>query len=87
MYTWHEIKKQQFNCWSDQFITNLNQGNGEGEKVDRKQKLGVFIGSNRKIVTIMGPMWFIVQPWIFSSGGCCYSVDDNDFSVVVQTYL
>jgi len=31
MYTWHEIKKQQFNCWSDQFITNLNQGNGEGE--------------------------------------------------------
>ena len=31
MYTWREIKKQRFKCWSDQFITNLNQGHGEGE--------------------------------------------------------
>ena len=29
MYTQHEIKKQQFKCWSDQFITNLNQGDEE----------------------------------------------------------
>ena len=34
MYTWREIKKQQFKCWSDQFITNLNQGDGEGEDGD-----------------------------------------------------
>ena len=31
MYTRREIKKQQFKCWSDQFITNLNQEDGEGE--------------------------------------------------------
>ena len=31
MYTWREIKKQWFKCWSDQFITNLNQEDGEGE--------------------------------------------------------
>jgi len=31
MYTQHEIKKQWFKCWSDQFITNLNQEDGEGE--------------------------------------------------------
>ena len=27
----HEIKKQRFRCWSDQFITNINKGDGEGE--------------------------------------------------------
>ena len=26
-----DIKKQWFKCWSDQFITNLNQGDGEGK--------------------------------------------------------
>ena len=26
MYTWREIKKQRFKCWSDQFITNVNKG-------------------------------------------------------------
>ena len=31
MYIWREIKKQQFKCWSDQFITNLNKGDGERE--------------------------------------------------------
>ena len=31
MYTQPEIKKQWFNCWSKQFITNLNEGGGEGE--------------------------------------------------------
>ncbi len=31
MYTLQEIKKQQFKWWSDQFITNLNQEDGEGE--------------------------------------------------------
>ena len=31
MYARHEIKKQRFKCWSDQFITTLNQENGEGE--------------------------------------------------------
>ena len=31
MYTQCEIKKQRFKCWSDQFITNLNKGDGEGE--------------------------------------------------------
>ena len=40
MYTRSEIKKQRFKCWSDQFITNLNQEDGEGEdsqlRVDRK---------------------------------------------------
>ena len=25
------FKEQQFKCWSDHFITNLNQGDGEGE--------------------------------------------------------
>ena len=30
MYTRREIKKQRFKCWSDQFITNLNQGDGGG---------------------------------------------------------
>ena len=29
MYTWREIKKQRFKCWSDQFITNVNRGDGE----------------------------------------------------------
>ena len=31
MYTRREIKKHQSRCWSDQFITNLNKGDGEGE--------------------------------------------------------
>ena len=31
MYTQREVKKQQFKCWSNQFITNLNKGDGEGE--------------------------------------------------------
>ena len=31
MYTQRQIKKQQFKYWSDQSITNLNQGDGEGE--------------------------------------------------------
>ena len=38
MYTQHEIKKQWFKCWSDQFITNLNQGDGEGKVGDRKDR-------------------------------------------------
>ena len=29
MYTRREIKKQRFKCWSDQFITNVNKGDGE----------------------------------------------------------
>jgi len=31
MYTQREIKKHQSRCWSDQFATNLNKGDGEGE--------------------------------------------------------
>ena len=31
MYTRCEIKKQRFKCWSEQFITNLNQEDEEGE--------------------------------------------------------
>ena len=31
MYARREIKKQRFKCWSDQFITNLNKGDGEEE--------------------------------------------------------
>ena len=31
MYSWYEIKKQWFKCWSDQVITNLNQGDGDRE--------------------------------------------------------
>ena len=31
MYTWCEIKKQWFKCWSVQLITNLNQEDGEGK--------------------------------------------------------
>ena len=31
MYTQRDIEKQQFKCWSDQLITILNQGDGEGE--------------------------------------------------------
>jgi len=37
MYTWREIKKQ-FKCWSDQFNTNLNQGDGEEKADDRKDR-------------------------------------------------
>jgi len=29
MYALREIKKQQFKCWSDQFITNVNKGDEE----------------------------------------------------------
>ena len=29
MYARREIKKQRFNCWSDQFITNVNKGDEE----------------------------------------------------------
>ena len=29
MYDRREIKKQQFKCWSDPFITNVNKGDGE----------------------------------------------------------
>ena len=29
MYAWREIKKLQFKCWSDQFITNVNKGDEE----------------------------------------------------------
>ena len=31
MYARREIKKQRFKCWSNQFITNLNKGDGERE--------------------------------------------------------
>ena len=31
MYTQCEIRKQRSRCWSDQFITNLNQEGGEGK--------------------------------------------------------
>ena len=34
MYTRSETEKQQFKCQSEQFITNLNQGDGEGEDGD-----------------------------------------------------
>jgi len=34
MYARREIKKQRFKCWSDQFITNINQGDGEREDSD-----------------------------------------------------
>ena len=29
MYARREIKKQRFKCWSDQFIINVNKGDGE----------------------------------------------------------
>ena len=29
MYTRREIKKQRSRCWSNQFITNLNKGDGK----------------------------------------------------------
>ena len=52
MYARHEIKKQRFKCWSDQFITNVNKGDeerggwallwiggdGEGKARDRKDR-------------------------------------------------
>ena len=31
MYIRREIKKQWSRCWSNQFITNLNKGDGERE--------------------------------------------------------
>ena len=31
MYTRHVIKKQWSRCWSNQFVTNLNKGEGEEE--------------------------------------------------------
>ena len=33
MYIRREIKKQWSRCWSNQFITNLNKGDGEGDNV------------------------------------------------------
>lgn len=38
MYTQREIKEQLFKCLSDQFITNLNQGDGEEKAGDRKDR-------------------------------------------------
>ena len=99
MYTRHEIKKQRFKCWSDQFITNLNKGDGEreeGDRKDRKQKQGVLIGSKREIVTTMvtTTMWFVVQSLIFSSGGSSGIVVlltmvsmMTTMTMAVQTYL
>ena len=29
MFARHEVKKQRFKCWSNQFITNVNKGDGE----------------------------------------------------------
>ena len=31
MYTWREIKKQWFKCWSNQFITDLNDTDLQGK--------------------------------------------------------
>ncbi len=46
----------------------MGKGRRAIEKI-RKKKQGVFIGSKRKIVTTMDPVWFIVQSLIFNSGG------------------
>ena len=45
MYARPEIKKQRFKCWSDQFITNVNKGEGEGE--DRRFRV---IGKERQAI-------------------------------------
>ena len=34
MYARCEIKKQRSRCWSDQFITNVNQGDGRKGRTD-----------------------------------------------------
>lgn len=34
MYIRCEIKKLWIKCWSNQFITNLDQGDGKGENSD-----------------------------------------------------
>ena len=48
MYTRREIKKQQSRCWSDQFITNVNKGDGErGERT--LLQIGV-MGKGRKAI-------------------------------------
>ena len=48
MYTRHEIKKQRFKCWSDQFITNVNKADEEREGQTLLQ-VGV-MGKGRKVI-------------------------------------
>ena len=48
MYTRREIKKQRSKCWSDQFITNVNKGDEEGEGRTLLQ-IGV-MGKGRKAI-------------------------------------
>ena len=45
MYTQREIKKQQSRCWSGQFITSLNKGDGEGK--DGRFRV---IGKERRVI-------------------------------------
>ena len=40
MYARREIKKQQFKCWSEQFITNVNNGDEEGGEDGHYYRLG-----------------------------------------------
>ena len=50
MYARHEIKKQRFKCWSDQFITNVNKKDGErgGRTLLRIGVMGKGKASDRK---------------------------------------
>ena len=48
MYTQHEIKKQWFKCWFDQFITDVNKGDEEREG---QTLLQVWVmGKGRKVI-------------------------------------
>ena len=58
MYTWNEIKKQRFKCWSSQFITNVNKGDEErgGQTLLRvrvKGEVKKVIAKNRKEARIV----------------------------------
>ena len=58
MYTRCEIKKQRFKCWSDQFTTNVNQGDGRKGgrtllQVRVKGEGGKVIAKNRKEAQIV----------------------------------
>ena len=48
MYARHEIKKQRFECWSDQFISNVNKG--DEERTGRTLlQIGV-MGKGRRVI-------------------------------------
>jgi len=52
MYARREIKKQQFKCWSNQFITNAN--NGDEERGGRTLLQIRVMGKGRRAIEKIG---------------------------------